>query len=56
MSQIDSKILEAPIVPPTPEQRARARVYVASNATDATDARNLLDMLGLMEEDADAAA
>jgi len=33
----------------TPDQVQRARVVVARNATDAEDARRLLDMLGLLE-------
>ena len=56
MSQIDSHQMDAPITPTSPEQKARAREYVAGHALDATDARNLFEMLGIMEEDSDAAA
>lgn len=35
------------ITPPDAEQARAARLYVAGKATDADDARTLLDMLGL---------
>lgn len=38
--------------PPLPESTIQAAAsYVRSHATDATDAHNLLEMLGLLEEE-----
>mgnify|MGYP005832983237 CR=1 FL=1 len=34
----------------TPEQREKARKFIASMATDPDDLRDLLDMLGLLQD------
>ncbi|MEU9498189.1 hypothetical protein [Streptomyces sp. NPDC048196] len=44
------RVNAAPLPRTSEEERARARLYVASRAADADDLRQLLDGLNLMED------
>lgn len=44
-----AQALVGPVAPTTEEQQRRAALFVASNATDATDCTELLMALGLLD-------
>lgn len=47
IDQLRDSLVMAPPAPNTAEERHHAALYVASNAHDAEDCAQLLDMLGL---------